>query len=141
MPQVNWKRIWLGTLVGGVVWCGWSSIINMGLLMSRYAAAQKAGTVLVQPRYPFFIIVWFLTLFLLAFVLAWLYAGARRVFGAGPKTALAVGILVGFAAGFPVNFSLAAWAPMGRGIPLGWLVDMWVGAALTALVAGWLYRD
>jgi hypothetical protein len=49
--------------------------------------------------------------------------------------------LVGFAAGFPVNLSVAAWAPFSRVLPLGWMLDLWVGAILAATVAGWLYKD
>jgi hypothetical protein len=26
-------------------------------------------------------------------------------------------------------------------LPLGWLLDMWIGAILATVVAGWLYKD
>jgi hypothetical protein len=48
---------------------------------------------------------------------------------------------VGFASGFPLAFSLAAWAPFSRAISLWWMLDLWVGAILATLVAGWFYRD
>ena len=80
-------------------------------------------------------------LFVLAAICAWLYVGVRATRGAGPRTALSVGALVGFASGFPLAFSLAAWAPFSRVIPLWWMLDLWVGAILATLVAGWLYRD
>ena len=141
MTQINTRRVWLGAVVGWIAWGVWSTIINMVILVPRYAAAQKAGVMLVQPRYPFFVPAWFVVLFVLALVGAWLYAGARATRGAGPGTALKVGAALGFASGFPIAFSLATWAPFSRVIALGWLLDLWIGAALATLVAGWLYRD
>jgi hypothetical protein len=29
----------------------------------------------------------------------------------------------------------------GRGLPFGWMLEMWVGAILATLVAGSLYKD
>ncbi len=141
MAPVNSGRVLLGALAGGVVWNLWSIAINVGVLRERYAAAQQAGTFLAQPRYPFFVGIWILTLFVLAYILAWFYASVRAARGAGPGTALQVGLLIGFAAGFPLNLSTAAWSPISRAFPLWWMLDMWVGAVLAALVAGWLYRE
>jgi hypothetical protein len=141
MPAVNTKRVWLGALVGWIVWAVWSTVINMVILVPRYAAAQKGGTLLTQPRYPFFVPAWFVLLFVLALIGAWLYAGVRATRGAGPATAFKVGCRLGFASGFPIAFSLAAWAPFSRVIALGWMLDLWVGAILATLVAGWLYKD
>lgn len=141
MAAINWRRVWLGTVVGGVVWTIWSILVNAVILAPRYAAAQNAGQLLKEPRYPFFLGVWVLALFILSYIIAWLYASVRGTQGPGPKTALLVGIAVGFAAGFPVNFSVTTWAPFERIFPLWWTLDLWIGAILAALVAGWLYRD
>jgi hypothetical protein len=127
MVVVNTKRVWLGALAGWVVWMVWSAFVNLVVLMPRYVAAQKAGAMLAQPRYPFFMPAWFVLLFVLAVICAWLYAGVRATRGPGPKTAFCVGARVGFASGFPIAFSLAAWAPFG--------------AILATLVAGYLYRE
>ncbi len=141
MAAVNTRRVALGTIVAGVVWTIWSIVVNVAILSSRYMDAQNAGTLFKQPRYPFFLGYWIITLFLLSYVVAWFYASVRATRGAGPGTALTVGLLVGFAAGFPMNLSLASWSPVGRAIPLWWMLDLWVGAILASLVAGWLYRD
>ena len=141
MAAMNTRRIALGALAGGVVWSIWSALINGVLLASRYAAAEKAGALLAQPRYPLFLLYWFVAIFVLAFIVAWLYASVRATRGAGPKTAIWVGLLVGFAAGFPINLTNAAYAPFERIFPLGWMADLWVGAILASLVAGWLYKD
>lgn len=141
MAAVNTRRIVLGAVAGGVVWSIWDMAINVAVLGSKYAAAQQAGLFLKLPRYPFFAGYWIVTIFLLSYTLSWLYASARATQGAGPGTALTIGLLVGFAAGFPMNLSIATWYPLGRVYPLWWMLDLWVGALLAALVAGWLYRD
>ncbi len=143
MAAINTRRVLWGALAGGVVWNIWSVIVNLVALRGRYEAAQQAGTFLKEPRYPYplFIVVWIVVLFVLAYVLAWLYASMRATQGAGPKTAAILGVVVGFAAGFPNNFATATWAPISRFFPLWWMLELWVGAILAALVAGWLYRD
>jgi hypothetical protein len=141
MATVNTRRVVLGALAGGLVWCIWSTIVNLVILKPRYAAEQALGTMLKQPRYPLFVVYWLITIFLLAYVVAWFYSSVRATRGAGPGTALTVGLLVGFAAGFPINLSVAAWAPMVRFVPLWWMLDLWLGAIMASLVAGWIYKD
>src|SRR5207245_3780724 len=102
---------------GGVVWVLWSMLINVVLLAHRYTAAQEAGLLLKAPRYSFFIGYWIVTLFLASYILAWLYASARATLGAGFGTALKIGLVGGFLAGFPLNLSTATWAPVDRIFP------------------------
>jgi len=141
MAAVNRKRVWLGALAGGVVWNVWTVLINMVFLAERYEAGRRAGQFLTEPRFPFFVGLWMLTIFVLAAIVACLYASARSTWGPGPGTAILVGAMVGFAAGFPGNFATATWSTIGRGLPFFWALDMGVGAVAAALVAGWLYRD
>ena len=141
MVSVNTRRVLLGALAGGVVWNIWSIIINLVVLRARYAAAQADGTFLAHPRYPFFVGAWIVMLFILAYIVAWLYASVRATRGAGPKTAAVVGLFVGFAAGLPTNFAQATWAPISRHFPLWWMLELWVGAILASVVAGWIYQD
>lgn len=141
MPAVNKKRVWLGTVVGGVVWTVWSLVMNTAILGPRYAAAQEKGLMLMQPRYPLFLAYWIVTLFVLTYILIWIYVSVRPTLGPGPWTAFRVGFLVGFGASFPMNLSMATWAPFGRIFPLGWMLDLWVGAILATLAAGWVYKE
>ena len=141
MATVNTRRVALGALAGGVVWSIWSTIVNLVILERWYTAAQDSGAMLKQPRYPLFMAYWLITIFLLAYVIAWLYSSVRATRGAGPGTALTVGLLVGFAAGFPMNLSAATWSPLARHLPFWWMLDMWLGAIMASLVAGWLYKD
>jgi hypothetical protein len=141
MAAISLRRIALGTLAGGVVWGIWSTVVNMVILAPKYAFAQKAGLVLAQPRYPLFVLYWFVMLFVLTYILTWVYVSVRSTLGPGPSTALRVGFLVGFASGFPLSLSLATWAPFSRAIPLWWMLDLWVGSMLATLVSAWLYKE
>jgi hypothetical protein len=139
--SLNRGRIWLGGLAGGVVWTLWSYLVgHYAITDARYVAAQNAGLFLKTPRYPFFVAQWILLLFILSIAVAHLYAWARPGLGAGPGTALKIGFLVGFFAGFPGNFAQATWFAGSRALPFGWMVEMWLGAILAALVAGSLYK-
>ena len=141
MAAINSRRVLWGALAGGVVWTIWSMVVNLAVLVPHYAAAQQSGAMRAQPRYPFFVAQWIVMLFVLAYIIAWLCASARTTQGAGPKTAAQIGLFVGFAAGFPSNFAMATWAPFPRVLPLWWMLELWFGAILASLVAGWLYRD
>jgi len=140
--HLNKGRIWLGAAAGWVVWFLWSFVVGQFIIgQARYAAAQDAGLFLKQARYPFFVAQWALVLFALALIVAHIYAWSRATLGPGPFTALKIGIVVGFAAGFPGNLGQAAWSPIDRMFPLGWMLDLWVGSILATLVAGYLYKE
>ena len=106
-----------------------------------YEAMQKQGLFLKEPRYPLFAAHWILLLFVMSILLAYLYALSRATAGAGPKTAAKIGMIVGFCAAVPGNFAQATWSPVPRILPLGWMLEMWGGAIIASLVAGFLYKE
>ena len=138
--KLNTTRIWLGGIVGGVAWIAWGFLIGMRLA-PFYAAMQSRGLFLKESRYPFFAGQWILLIFIMSILIAYLYAWARATAGPGFRTALKVGMIVGFCAGVPSNFAQAAWSPVPRVMPLGWMLDLWGGAILAAIVAGSLYKE
>jgi hypothetical protein len=138
--KLNIARIWLGGIVGGIVWIAWGFFIGMRQA-PLYAAMQTHGLFLQQPRYQPFAAFWILLIFVMSILIAYLYAWARPTAGPGPKTALKIGMIVGFCAGVPDNFAQAAWSPVPQLLPLGWMLDLWGGAILAALVAGFLYKE
>ena len=96
-------------------------IINMVILMPKYQFAQANHLMLPQPRYPLFVVYWFVTLFLLTYILTWAYVSVRNVFGPGPITALRVGFLIGFVMSFP---SVSRWRPGRPSAALScWVAD------------------
>jgi hypothetical protein len=138
--KLNTTRIWLGGIAGAVVWIAWGFFIGMRQA-PLYQAMQKQGLFLKESRYPFFAAQWILLILVMSILIAHLYAWARATAGAGLKTALKIGMIVGFCAGVPDNFAQAAWSPVPRVLPLGWMLDLWGGAILAAVVAGFLYKD
>jgi hypothetical protein len=138
--KLNKSRIWLGGIAGGVVWVAWGFLVGMRQA-PLYEAMQKQGLFLKEPRFPFFAAHWILMIFVMSVLIAYLYAWARATAGPGPRTALKIGMIVGFCAGVPDNFAQAAWSPIPQLLPLGWMLDMWIGAILAAVVAGFLYKD
>ena len=139
---INRGRVYLGGLVGSVVWFFLSFFAGKFIITdARYQAAQDAGMFLKQSRYPAFPAQWFVILLVASIILAHLYVWSRQTLGPGPGTALKIGFLTGFAASFPENFANAAWSPLSRHFPLGWMLDIWGGCILATLVAGWLYKE
>ena len=141
MAAINQGRVWLGALVGGIVWWLWSFTVNTVMLGKAYAEAQQKGQLLAQPRFNLFIVFWLVTLIVLSAVIARLYGHLRQTMGPGPNTALKTGAMVGFAAGFPMSLSMATWGPFPLTMPLWWCIDLWAGACISAVISGWLYKD
>ena len=139
MGGINAKRVLLGGLVAGVVAIASSFVFHGALLMERYAVAQKAGHLFDKPRLGFMPLY---MVFLLGqgIVVAFLYAVARPRLGAGPKTALVVGLGVAFT-GALASYAQAAWSPVGRFVALMSLLDVVVGCVGGALAAGALYKE
>ncbi|TDI14417.1 MAG: hypothetical protein E2P04_00380 [Acidobacteria bacterium] len=141
MVAINRKRVFVGGLAGGLVWFLWSSLVNAVILGTHYQDLAGSGLLLEEQRYSFFVGAWALTLMVLSLIMAWMYAAARAALGAGPGTALKLGLVFGFVAGFPNNLAQATFSALPRVMPLWWMLDLWVGSVLAALVAASLYRD
>ena len=148
MAAINGRRVLTGGLVGGVVFFIWSMLMEFGVSYlivgkERMDIAMNAGWFLKEPRVPIwlFFIVWVVSLFIISYGLAWAYAAMRATAGAGPRTAALVGALVGFAAGFPMEFAHGVMQPLTGRYAIVWFLEMGVGCVLAALAAGWMYRE
>jgi hypothetical protein len=144
MAEQSWvslRRVALAGLAGGIVWSGWNAVINLLILKERYEVAAEGERLLLEPRYPFFVAGSYLMLFVLALVIAWLYAWIRPARGKGLRTALPIGFVVGFAAGLPVNYYVVGLIDVDKLFPFWWMLDFWIGSTLAAAVAGVVYRD
>ena len=148
MAAVNTHSVRMGTLWGGIVFFAWSMIAEFGggylvVGKTRMDIAMNAGWFLKEPRVPMwlFFVVWIVCAFLIAWGLAWLYANARATAGAGPKTAATIGLIVGFVAGFPMEFAHGVFQPLTGRYAIVWFLEMLVGCILAALVAGKVYKD
>ncbi len=148
---INARRVLWGGLVGGLVFNLWSMLMEFAVSPSliggraRADAAFSAGLFLKQGegRMPFglFFLLWVVSLFVVAYGEAWAYAAARATTGPGPATAAKIGLVVGFAAGVPMNLGHGTFQALATAFWVGWGLEMGVGAILAALAAGWVYRD
>jgi hypothetical protein len=144
---INGRRVLLGAIVGGLVFNVWSLLIELGLMPVVVGKAQidvaMATWFLKEPRISMglFFVVWVFSLFVVSYGLAWVYAAMRGTVGAGPGTAVKLGLVVGFAAGFPLNFAHAVFDALFVCYWLMWMAEIGVGAILAALAAAWVYRD
>lgn len=143
MAAINSKRVLLGAVAGAVVWSIWTSMVTMGVLGSTYAAEEKSGQVLATPRFggPMFFLSWFLTIFVVSGLCASLYAAVRDTWGPGLRTALILGLILGFLGAFPLSLSITSWLAVNPKVPLFWLLDVWVGIAMATFVGAYLYKD
>jgi len=130
----------VGGFLGGVVWIVWSWVLNMMFLGPRYMDIQNSGLFLKQ-----------------AINFSWgngscccscwqsscliFMHGHEQPSGQVRLPPSSLGFVVGFAIGFPGNFAQATWSPIPPVFPLGWMLEMWVGAILATLVAGFLYKE
>ncbi len=139
MGGINTNRVLLGGVVAGIVGIASSWVFHGVVLMGRYAIAQKAGLLFAKPQLGF-MPVYMVALLGQGILLAFLYAAARPRLGAGPKTAVAVGLVTAFIGGLPA-YAQAAWSPVGRFVALMQLLDVVVACVGGALVAGALYKE
>lgn len=134
------KRLLISGIAAAVVMWVVDFIANGIVLAERYKSLQEAGYFLSKPRLPFFPL-WTLETLGLGIGLAWIYAAVRPRLGAGPKTALTVGVVLGLMMYVPGNLAQASWSAVGRFVPLVWLVFGVIGTTGAALVAGALYKE
>lgn len=142
MNKLNGKRILIGTAYGSIASFSWSNIIA-GVVLGIASKGERH-----LPNWPRQVYL-FLFFFLLAAICAWFYAAVRGTLGAGLKTALTVGLVVGFAAVIPFALWTANWTtmpwvrwdPMVWTLPFLWMTDIFGGAVIATLVAARVYRD
>ena len=140
MAKMNIGRVIQGGLLAGIVINLISILDNVVILGPKIMAARQAGKLLLKPQFPF-MPAWVVAMFLLGLELIWLYAAVRPRFGPGPKTALALGIVVGVLSAVLDNLANAAWGLSGRYLPFMWAVERVVACAIGTLVGAWWYRE
>ncbi len=141
MAAVNKTRVAVGVLTGGLVWSIWSTVVHAVILSNAYKGAYASKALIEGGRYKMFLPYWFLALFIITYILMWTYLSLRETLGPGPKTAIRVGFLVGFAIAFPINLIVATFVPVERILPFWWMMDLWVGAILATFVSAALYKE
>ena len=141
MPQINWGRLFLGTLVAAIILFATDGFVHEKIAKADWSAVYN-GLRATMPEPHGASMVYFAVFELgRAFTAMMFYVLMRAYFGAGPKTAVLAGIVgwIAFSLTGPVQF-----------IPLGFFSNaLWlkVGAihlvtSIIATIAGAaLYKD
>ena len=144
MSGINWGRVILGGLVGGILINIVEFILNAVFLAKDWEAAMASlGRPPIAGSQIAVFFVWSFILwgFLIGTFAVWLYAAIRPRYGAGPKTALFVGWAVwilGYLMTSVTPFLLRLYPRRMLAIALA------VGLAevlIATLVGAWLYRE
>ncbi len=137
MNGINWKRILLGTLTGGVAWFILGTV--RAILRGDFSGGAGAPALSQQPGADY---LWVTLLGCAAFagLAGWLYASIRPRYGPGPATAVRAGLALGCV----IEVTDVLWASAASA-SLEWritsaLTGILVAVAVTLLVA-WTYKE
>ena len=134
---MNWKRIWTGTLLAGVIYFALDFVINGIWLKPTWELVLLSGSIKTVKPYTTLPIIDFG----IGFVLIWLYASARPRLGPGPKTALCMGTLAWFLLYVPLAFMQWFWFRLPTNIPITYLVAGLFQCWVSIYLAGWQYIE
>src|SRR6266542_1651708 len=106
MGHINWNRVILGGLLGGVVINVFEFVLNAVVLRKDWATAMRA---LGKPEQlgAGQIAAFLIWGFLVGIFAVWFYAEIRPQYGAGPRTSVIAGVAVWF-----LGYLLASVAPL-----------------------------
>ncbi len=139
MGKINIGRVVLGGLLAGVVLNIGEFVLNVALLEEQWKAAMES---LNRAQVGDAAIVWFNVWGLvMGIAIVWTYAAMRPRFGAGPKTAIIVGLAVWFMVwvlGFGSSIIIGLYPTNLVLISLVWgLFEV----PIATVTGAWLYKE
>jgi hypothetical protein len=138
MSKINWERVLLGGLLGGVIIVVIDIFVNGVLFGAEWQAALKSLGHAPSPSGLIILVIWAI---LAGIGATWLYAAARPRFGPGPKTAVITGFafwIFGFALPTIGLLSFHVFPPR---LPLISAAGGLAEAILASLVGAWIYKE
>jgi hypothetical protein len=138
MGKINFARVFLGSLLAGLILNIFEYVLNGVVFASQWDAFMKAlGRQMRPGAIPFFIV----SAFVSGIGLVWLYAVARPRLGAGPKTAALTGVAFWFFAyAIPDANSVAANVVPGH-LTLAICLILLVGVVIASVCGAWVYKE
>jgi hypothetical protein len=141
MSSINYGRVVIGGLVGGVVANVCDFVINMFLMADdMQQMAQRLGLDQALLNSSTVMVTWIVIDFLYATLIVWTYAAIRPRFGPGPATAVKAGLAIFLG----ITFILYGFAVMGIfTMPTFWKATFLsaIVAILTSLAGGKVYAE
>jgi hypothetical protein len=136
---MNRNRMLLAGLAAGVFWIVVDFVGHGAILGPTYQELGQMGVINTDPAIPFLPLLVIANL-LIGIGLAWTYASVRPRLGAGPKTALMIGLVV-FLILIPPNLSQMAWSKVTDAVKWGSVLISLIQAFGASFIAGWLYKE
>lgn len=141
MKNLNFSRILLGGVLGGIAMFIVGMIIHGVILHDNYMYLSQKGIIVNEENAAEWkMILHHVYLIFSGIVLAVLYALLRNSTGKGIKTAVIGGLLVGLVCGAGA-IAMLAFYNMGNKVPFFTFVDSILEPIVGSIVAGWLYKD
>jgi hypothetical protein len=141
MASINYGRVVVGGLVGGVVANVIDMVSNMTFLKDDMAAmAQKFGMDPVAMQSMSAAVPWIIIDFVFGIVVIFTYAAMRPRFGAGPKTAMIAAFTL-FVAVSAVLYGFTAMGMMSMGAYVRGTIEALVSTQLGALAGAAVYKE
>ena len=139
MNPINYGRVALGTILGGMIIAVLDAVVNGWLLMPWWSRVVAEGVGKPETRGAIALMMG--KDVLIAFLLAVMYAAVRPRFGPGPRTAVLVGIAGWLLAYLPEFLDTAAWIRIPRSLAgISFLLGL-VQCVGATLAAGKVYME
>ena len=136
---MNRNRVLIAGLATGVFWVIVDFAGHGVILGNAYRELGQQGAINAEPAIPFLPLLVIANL-VIGIAAAWTYAAVRPRLGAGPKTALMLGLVI-FLILIPPNLSQMAWFKVTDAIKWGSVLIAAIHAFGGTLIAGWLYKE
>ncbi len=142
VAKINVSRVMLGGVVGGVVINIITGIANACVLNADFQNwAAGMGNHLHHPSQPIQMCFWVLMCLIDGIVGVWIYAGLRRCYDAGPKTALLAGFLVWIVGRLCVAFDMFALGVFPWQFLMGQSLLGLIAILSGVLLGAWTYKE
>jgi hypothetical protein len=140
MGKTNWKLVFLGGLLAGVLlnillWIAW--IIYLGDPMN---SALKATNPAFQETAGYQIL-WVIIYLVAGIITVWLYSAIRPRYGAGPKTAVIAGVMVWFLCVLLYDVASGSFGFFPYGLLVIDSITHLVMYVVAALAGAWVYKE
>jgi magnesium-transporting ATPase (P-type) len=140
MGKTNWKRVFLGGLIAGVV----LNIINFVALAIYLRNLWNPVLESLNPAFQettAFQVFWILFQLVSGFLAVWLYSAIRPRYGAGPKTAVIAGLAVWVLQGLSFEAILGAFGLFPSKVLIIDAITILVASVISTLVGAWAYKE
>ena len=140
MSKINYKRVFLGGLVAGIVF------IVLGFASYFIYLGNEWKSVMETLGYPIsetvgMYIISIIGCFVVGFIAVWLYAAIRPRFGAGAKTAIIAGFVFWILNGLLVYLSLSSLGMFPTNLLVIDCVIYLVTVVVATILGAWVYQE